>query len=168
MPYLATSGLNNTFYLSGGQNQDSISPLSDVWRLNVSGTLSANNPRQVFGSWEPVPISATLPSVQGLASTVISQQIISSGGCNNTTPTNSDDGCAAGGSFVIDTSSGKQIDPPSCPAPRYEGVMVPNMNGFSSSFSSQAFLLLGTFDSKKWDDANGLSRGEVVCHLSHI
>jgi len=44
--------------------------------------------------------------------------------------------------------------------------MVANMNGASSSFSSQAFLLLGTFDSNKWDDAGGLSRGEIVRHSS--
>jgi len=166
--YLATAGLNNSFYLSGGQNKDSISPLSDVWRLNVSGTVSPNNPNQVFGSWESLSISGTLPSMQGLAGTVISQQIISSGGCNSTTPANNDDGCAVGDSFIISTSSGSPIAPPSCPVPRYEGVMVPNMNTASSSFSSQAFLLLGTFDSNKWNDAGGLSKGEIVCHLSHV
>ena len=166
--YLATAGLNNSFYLAGGQSKDSISPLSDVWRLNVSGTVSPNNPDQVFGSWESVSISGTLPSMQGLAGTVISQQIISSGGCNNTTPANTDDGCAVGNSYIINTPSGSSIDPPSCPVPRYEGVMVPNMNTASSSFSSQAFLLLGTFDSDKWNDAGGLSKGEVVRHLSHV
>jgi len=165
--YLATAGLNNSFYLSGGQSKDSISHLSDLWRLNVSGTVSPNNPGQVFGSWESVSISGTLPSMQGLAGTVISQHVISSGGCNNTTPANNDDGCAVGDSFIINTSSGNPIDPPSCPAPRYEGVMVPNMNTASSSFTSQALLLLGTFDSNKWDDAGGLSKGEVVCHF-HI
>ena len=165
MTYLPTTGLNNTFYLSGGQDQNSISPLSDIWRLNVSGTLSPNNPRQVFGSWESISVS-TLPSVQGLASTVISQQIISAGGCNDTTPANTDGGCAVGDSFVINTSSRSSIHPGSCPAPRYEGVMVANMNGASSSFSSQAFLLLGTFDSERWDDAGGLSKGEIVCNSS--
>lgn len=167
MTYLPTTGLNNSFYLSGGQDQNSISPLSDVWRLNVSGTLSANNPNQVFGSWESISIP-TLPSAQGPAGTVISQQIISSGGCNNTTPTNSNDGCAVGNSFIINTSSRNSLNPASCPAPRYEGVMVANMNGASTSFSSQALLLLGTFDSEKWDDAGGLSKGEVVCHSSRM
>ena len=167
MTYLPTTGLNNTFYLSGGQNQNSISPLSDVWRLNVSGTVSPNNPRQVFGSWESIPFS-TLPSIQGLAGTVISQQIISSGGCNDTTPANTDDGCAVGDSFIINTSSRSSLNPPSCPAPRYEGVMIANMNTASSSFGSQAFLLLGTFDSNRWDDAGGLSKGEIVCRSSHL
>ena len=167
MTYIPTSGLNNSFYLSGGQNQNSISPLSDVWRLNISGTLSPNNPDQVFGSWEPISIPA-LPPIQGLAGTVLSQQIISSGGCNATTSTNTDDGCAVGDSFIINTSSRSSIRPSACPAPRYEGVMVANMNGASSSFSSQTFLLLGTFDSDKWDDAQGLSKGEIVCHSSHL
>lgn len=167
MPYVATAGLNNSFYLSGGQNKDTISPLSDVWRLNLSGTVSPNNQGQVFGSWEPVSVQNTLPSIQGLAGTVAYQQIISSGGCNDTTPSNKDEGCAVGNSFVTDTTSGRSIDPESCPAPRYEGVMVPNMNSASTSFASQMFLLSGTFDPDKWNDAGGLSKGEVVRHISH-
>lgn len=161
--YLPTTGLNNSFYLVGGQDKNSISPLSDVWRLNVSGTLSPNNPDQVFGSWESIPIS-TLPSIQGPAGTVISQQIISSGGCGATTPANTNNSCAVGDSFIINTSSRSSINPASCSAPRYEGVMVANMNGATSSFSSQAFLLLGTFNSNMWDDAGGLSKGEIVRH----
>lgn len=163
--YLPTPGLNNSFYLAGGQDQNSISPLSDVWRLNISGTLSANNPRQVFGSWEPLSVP-TLPPFQGPAGTIISQQVISSGGCKATSPTNTNNTCAVGDSFIINTSSRSSISPASCPAPRYQGVMVPNMNGASSSFSSQVFLLLGTFNPYMWDDARGLSRGEVVCYSS--
>lgn len=138
-----------------------------MWRLNVSGTLSPNNPNQVFGSWDSIHVS-TLPSIQGPAGTLISQQIISSGGCNATTSANSDDSCAVGDSFVINTSSQSSISPASCPAPRYEGVMVANMNSASSGFSSQAFLLLGTFNSVMWDDAGGLSKGEIVCHFLHV
>lgn len=163
MSYLPTTGLNNSFYLVGGQDQNSISPLSDVWRLNVSGTLSPNNPDQVFGSWEFIPVP-TLPSIQGPASTVISQQIISSGGCGATTPANTNNSCAVGDSFIINTSSRSSINPTSCSAPRYEGVMIANMNGASTSFSSQVFLLLGTFNSNMWDDAGGLSKGEIVRH----
>ena len=164
--YLPTAGLNNSFYLAGGRDGSSISPLSDVWRLNVSGTLSPNNPNQVFGSWESLSVP-TLASIQGLAGTVISQQIISSGGCKVTAPANSNNTCAVGDSFIINTSSRSSISPASCPAPRYEGVMVANMNGASTSFNSQTFLLLGTFNSNMWDDAGGLSKGEIVCHTSH-
>ena len=172
MTYLATAGLNNSFYLSGGQDKSSVFPLSDVWRLNVSGTVSPNNPDQVFGSWESISIP-TLPSIQGLAGTVMGtntppQQVISSGGCNGTTPTDSGDGCAVGDSFIINTSSQSSISPASCPAPRYGGVMVPNLNGASTSFATQTFLLLGTFDSDKWDDAEGLSKGEVVRHSPRV
>lgn len=167
MAYLPTSGLNNTFYLAGGQDQSSISPLSDVWRLNISGTLSPNNPTQVFGSWESLSIP-TLPPLQGPAGTVISQTIISGGGCEATSPANTDNTCAVGDSFVINTSSRNSINPASCPAPRYEGVMVPNLNGASSSFSSQVLLLLGTFNTSMWDDGNGLARGEVVRHSPPI
>lgn len=167
MTYLPTTGLNNSFYLAGGQDNNSISPLSDVWRLNISGTLSPNNPRQVFGSWDHMSVS-TLPSVQGLAGAVISQQIISSGGCKATTPANSNNSCAVGDSFIINTLSRNSISPASCPAPRYDGVMAANMNGASSSFSSQAFLLLGTFNSGMWDDGGGLSNGEIVCYSSRV
>lgn len=163
--YLQTSGLNNSFYLAGGQDQNSIYPLSDVWRLNISGTLSANNPQQVFGSWESLPVP-TLPSIQGPAGAVISQDIISSGGCGATSPANTDNACAVGDSFVINTSSGSSINPASCPAPRYGGIVVANMNGASTSFGSQVFLLLGTFNNTLWDDGGGLSKGEVVCYPS--
>ena len=165
--FLPTSGLNNSFYLAGGQDKNSISPLSDVWRLNVSGTLSPNNPTQVFGSWESLPVS-TLPSFQGPAGTILSQQIFSAGGCKATSPGNTDSACAVGDSSVINTSSRNSINPASCPAPRYRGVAVPNMNGASSSFSSQVFLLFGTFNSSLWDDAGGLSKGEVVCQSSYL
>lgn len=161
------AGLNNSFYLAGGQDQNSISPLSDVWRLNISGTLSPNNPRLVSGSWETLSVP-TLPPFQGPAGAVISQQIISCGGCKATSPTNTDNACAAGDSFVINTASRNSINPASCPAPRYEGVMVPNMNSASSNFGSQVFLLLGTFNSSTWDDGGGLSKGEVVCPSPHI
>jgi hypothetical protein len=165
--YLPTSGLNNSFYLAGGQDQNSISPLSDVWRLNISGTLSPNNPTQVSGSWDSLSVS-TLPSLQGPAGTVISQTIITGGGCEATSPANTDSACAVGDSFIINTLSRSSIKPASCSAPRYEGVMVPNLNSASTSFGSQVFLLLGTFNTSLWDDGNGLSRGEVVCHPSHI
>jgi len=166
--HLPTAGLNNSFYLAGGQSKDSISPLSDMWRLNVSGTLSPNNPRLVSGSWESVSVP-TLPSVQGPAGTVISQQIISSGGCKATTPANNNNSCAVGDSFIISPSPQTYyINPSPCPAPRYEGVMVANLNGASSNFNSQAFLLFGTFDSDMWDDAGGLSRGEIVRHSLRV
>src|SRR4051812_29635235 len=37
-------GPNNTFYIAGGYDGTTASPLSDIWRLNVSGTLSSNMP----------------------------------------------------------------------------------------------------------------------------
>jgi hypothetical protein len=46
--------------------------------------------------------------------------------------------------------------------------MVANMNSASTSFDSQVFLLLGTFDSDMWDDAGGLSKGEIVRHRLHM
>lgn len=33
---------NNTFYLSGGDDGTGLHPLSDVWKLQVTGTLSSN------------------------------------------------------------------------------------------------------------------------------
>ncbi|KAG5221602.1 Dynein regulatory complex [Salix suchowensis] len=50
-------GPNNTFYIAGGFNGATTQPLSDVWMLNVSGTLSSNLPDSVAASWQRVSIT---------------------------------------------------------------------------------------------------------------
>ncbi|KAL1747216.1 hypothetical protein HDZ31DRAFT_26024, partial [Schizophyllum fasciatum] len=153
-----SSSLNNTFYVAGGYDGSQISRLSDVWEFHISGVLSPNLPDQVLGSWSRVSVE-DLPRKVGQAGTVIGQQIVSAGGCNST----STDGnsCALGDSYVISTSDGQVISPGACPAGRRGAVLVPNMNSYSSSFSSQVFYLLGTFDASRWDDGGGLDKGEV-------
>src|ERR1700736_1774459 len=47
--FLSSSGFNISFYLAGGNDGTTAYPLSDVWRLNVSGTLSSNVPNGLFG-----------------------------------------------------------------------------------------------------------------------
>lgn len=154
------SGPNNTLYLTGGSNDTWACPLSDVWRLNVSGTLSSNLPNDTFASWDRLTIG-NLPARVGSAGTVISQQLVAVGGCNSTS---SLDCTQAQDSYVINVQSHKEISPKPCAAPRTSPVLVANMNTFSTSFSSQAFLLLGTLNSSQWEDDNGLTSGEVVCH----
>ncbi|TRM67549.1 hypothetical protein BD626DRAFT_479127 [Schizophyllum amplum] len=150
--------LNNTFYLAGGYDGTDLSRLSDVWTLDLSGVLSPNLPDQVAASWDRVSFD-NLPRKIGQAGTVLGQQIIAAGGCNTTST--DDDSCALGDSYVISTSDGQVISPGACPAGRRGAVLVPNMNSYSSSFSSQVFFLLGTFDSSLWDDGGGLDKGEV-------
>ena len=152
-------GPNNSFYLAGGFNGTSTEPLSDVWRLNISGTLSSNLPNDVNGTWDHFTIG-NLPGQLYQAATVKSQSIVASGGCNSTTDMGTS--CATQDSFVLDVQQKSAISPPPCPAPRVGAVIVPNENTFSSAFGSQLFLLLGTFNTSLWQDNNGLARGEVV------
>ncbi|KAJ6613462.1 hypothetical protein B0H10DRAFT_2048593 [Mycena sp. CBHHK59/15] len=153
-------GPNNTFWLWGGS--DGQSALTDLWRLNVSGTLSSNLPNDSVGSWQHLPLD-DLPGKVGQGSTVISQQITSSGGCNSTAI--SGDSCAQQASFVIDAGSASgatEMAALNCPAPRLSPTLIPNGNQFSTSFSSQVLLLLGTFNTTLWEDGGGLDKGEVA------
>lgn len=152
-------GPNNTFYLAGGYDGTTASPLSDVWRFNISGTLSSNLPNDSAGSWEHIT-TGSLPARIDLASTMISQQIVAAGGCSLASAAS--DSCPQQDSYVIDARDGSEISPGPCPSPRQSPVLVANVNTFSSSFSSQVFLLLGTFDTNAWNDTDGLTKGEVV------
>ncbi|KAL6309597.1 hypothetical protein BKA93DRAFT_722793 [Sparassis latifolia] len=160
-PTLSTP--NNTIYLAGGIDTSGVSSLSDVWRLNISGTLSPNVPNGVVGSWEQVSISSSnVPTKVGAAGAVVSQlaeDIIAVGGC--TTSVASSSPCSEGDSYIINTQTSNVQAPSSCPAPRLDGTVVANLNGNSSSFTSQVFLLLGTVNSSQWQDDGGLQKGEV-------
>jgi hypothetical protein len=155
-------GPNNTFFLAGGFDGENPEPLSDVWRLSLSGTLSSNMPDSVNGSWSKVSIG-NLPGRVEQAGTVVLQQIVAMGGCaSSTSLTATNSTCATQDSFIINTQSQTTVTPSICPAPRASPVLVPNLNGFSTAFASQVFLMLGTFNTSLWQDSNGLSQGEVV------
>ncbi|KAF5331522.1 hypothetical protein D9611_007682 [Ephemerocybe angulata] len=155
-------GPNNTFYLAGGFDGRTIYPLSDTWRLNVSGTLSANLPNSVMATWEKIPVAQTLPSKVRQGGSIIGQRIISTGGCSTAIDENNGDpSCAQQDSYVLDIARRSSISPGPCPAPRLDPVLVPNANVYSTNFASQVFLALGTFNNSLWSDGNGLSRGEI-------
>lgn len=160
-------GPNNTLYLAGGFDGQTMYPLSEVWRLNVSGTLSANLPDQVVGSWERISVDRTLPTKVRQGGTIISQQIISIGGCSTALEDSDEDSsCAQQDSYVVDLVSGSSISPGPCPAPRLDPVLVPNFNSYSTNFASQVLMSLGIVDKTQWNDGGGLDRGEVVCAAS--
>ncbi|CAL1700948.1 unnamed protein product [Somion occarium] len=125
---------NNTYYLAGGFDGKNAISLSDVWRLNISGTLSSNNARDVIGSWEKIPFDDSLPGRTGMSGAVVltgsQQHIVSVGGCHSSN------------------------------APRSDPALAANRSP-GSSFGSQVYMVLGTYDSSLWDDGNGLNRGEV-------
>ncbi|KAG1892464.1 hypothetical protein F4604DRAFT_1888314 [Suillus subluteus] len=151
---------SNTFYMSGGTDGTNMYPLSDVWELTVSGTLSSNlATNNTNGAWSQQSIGSAGYSVNQ-ASTVVQTNLISVSGCNTTDDTN--ESCAEGNSYVLEAESSMEISPPSCPAPRYGGSLAPNYNPFSSSYANQVFLVLGTFNSSLWDDQGGLQKGEVA------
>lgn len=142
-------------------------PLSDLWRLNVSGILSPNLPRDVEGSWQRIPLTVTLPGRSGQGSTIIDSRIVSTGGCDNALET--EQSCAQQDSYVIDFQRQSFIGPSACPPPRFDPVLITNMNAFSSRFSSQVFLTLGTIDPTLWDNADDLDIGEIVSiHFIHM
>ena len=169
LPDPTIAGPNNTVYMAGGTDSSGPISLSDIWKLHLSGTLSSNLPNSSFGSWERASIGG-LPGFVDQAGTVVGGQIIVTGGCNTTTSLNSS--CAQQSSFVLNTATNSEISPGSCTTPRFGGALAQNFNSFASSFSSQVFLLLGTFDGSKWNDDGALSKGEVVSqllrkHLAH-
>lgn len=155
-------GPNNTFYLAGGTNGTTIYPLSDAWMLRLSGTLSSNLPNSSFGSWDRVSIGS-FPGRVGEGGTVIGQQVVAIGGCGTVQLS---DTCALQDSFVLDIERDLGISPGPCPVPRLGPAVTPNLNPISSSFNSQTFMVLGTFDKTRWSDSGGLDKGEVVCNIS--
>ncbi|KAG5646567.1 hypothetical protein DXG03_002870 [Asterophora parasitica] len=151
-------GPNNTFYLAGGFNGSRPSSLSDVWRLNLSGTLSSNLPDNVQGSWSHLNIGQ-LPSKSNESGTVVNHQLVLTGGCTSSTE---DGTCAEQDTYVIDTQRRSENSPNVCPAPRRTPVLVRNANSFTSTFSTQVYLLLGIIDKTRWKDDDGLDNGEVA------
>ncbi|KAH7887753.1 hypothetical protein F5I97DRAFT_886400 [Phlebopus sp. FC_14] len=152
---------NTTFYMAGGTDGQTMFPLSDVWEFKITGTLSSNlATNNTFGSWS----SQTVGSISGYsvnqASTVLGTSIVSVSGCNTTSDSN--ENCAQGYSYVVNAgASPSEISPPACPAPRYGATMAFNPLTTSSSFETQVFLILGTFNSSYWDDQGGSQKGEV-------
>ncbi|EPQ59227.1 hypothetical protein GLOTRDRAFT_113979 [Gloeophyllum trabeum ATCC 11539] len=148
---------NTTFYLSGGSSGSNLYPLSEVWELNITGTLSPND-QSVVGTWQRVSVHDSLTPKIYQGGAVVGDQIVSIGGCNSTS---ADDSCAQQDSYVITAASGNVIAPNACPAPRVGPAVVANTNGDSSSFNSQVFVLLGIFNDTLWNDDGGLQKGEV-------
>ena len=151
-------GPNNTFYMAGGTDGVKVFPLSDVWRLHLSGTLSSNLPNNVNGNWDKISIGS-FPSAVGEGSTVVGQQLVSVHGCTTTPPHVS---CAQQKSFVLNVERSSGISPGGCPPPRLSPAVTPNLNPFSSSFSSQVFSVVGISNNSLWNDSGGSSKGEIV------
>ncbi|EJD01377.1 uncharacterized protein FOMMEDRAFT_21769 [Fomitiporia mediterranea MF3/22] len=157
---LNVQGPNNTFYLAGGDDGQNALSLSDVWEFEVAGVLTSNNANNVVGSWKQIQFSDSLPTRVRQGGTVMpSALVVAAGGCPSTSST--DNTCAQQDSHVLNVNATRDISPDGCPAPRVGPVIVPNLNLASSSFATQALMLLGTFNISLWDDGNGLNRGEV-------
>ncbi|KAI0775932.1 hypothetical protein BD413DRAFT_602462 [Trametes elegans] len=164
-----TTTPNNTFYMAGGYDGKTTYPLSEVWRLDVSGTLSSNLPDSVTASWGRVTVSSDIPGRLSMGGTVVGQKIVAVGGCKSgTTETIQDASCAVQDAEVIDAATGDVNNISPCIAPRVDPAVVPNMCQASSSFNRQAFILFGTFNSSQWDDGGGLNKGEVVSAWARV
>ena len=153
---------NTTFYMSGGTDGHSMFPIDEVWQFKISGALSSNlATNDTFGSWSNQTIGNTPGSSVNQASAVLGTTVVSVSGCNSTA--DSSNTCAESNFYIVNTGSpSSETSLLSCPAPRYGGALVFNPSTASSSFASQVFLILGTFNSSYWDDQGGLQRGEVA------
>ncbi|KAG6900977.1 hypothetical protein C0993_004415 [Termitomyces sp. T159_Od127] len=152
-------GPNHTFYLVGGYDGIHPSSLSDVWKLSISGTLSSNLPSDTDGSWDHQTVG-NLPSKFNVSGTVVGHQVVLTGGCSSLSQKGA---CAEEqDSYVIDTQRQTATQLSVCPAPRAGPVLVRNSNGFTSTFASQVYLLLGTLNETRWNDDDGLKNGEVA------
>lgn len=170
-PAIMVSGATNVstiFNIAGGADSQTAFPSSDFWQLNVTGTL-ASDTFAIQGVWQNISLSSPLPGKVEAGGAVISQsqatntRVVVSGGCGSTAnSTSANVSCIDPSTYVLTVSPSSSMTFSQCPAPRLGPVIVPNMNKASSSFASQAFMLLGTFDTSKWDDEGGLSHGEVV------
>lgn len=158
-----TLGPTNSFYLMGGVSssgsQLSPVPLSDIWQLDISGTLSSNLVDSLVGIWSKKS-AGNNTAVSGEGGTIVKQQLVAFSGCIGTP--NPNPSCAQPYSYVTDAGTGLSVSPAVCAVPRIGAAVVANKNTFSSSFNSQVFVLLGSFNSSFWDDGGGLQKGEVV------
>ncbi|KAF9821215.1 hypothetical protein IEO21_00823 [Rhodonia placenta] len=157
---------NTSFYLAGGIDASTVSPLSDVWRLDVTGTLSSNNLNDIFASWDQVDISTTgIPSKVGAAGAVISQgayqMLAAVDGCSSSVAFTPNSSCAQPDSYIINTGAGTVASASPCPAPRLDGTVLPNFNPVGTSSTPQVFLVLGLVNYTLWNDQGGLEKGEV-------
>ncbi|PCH41163.1 hypothetical protein WOLCODRAFT_137227 [Wolfiporia cocos MD-104 SS10] len=158
--YAGSSTPNNTVYLAGGVDGTTVSPLSDLWQLEITGTLSSNNANDSLASWKQLTADSTPPRIW-TGGTVVSTQVVAVGGCTTSHTIGVDNtACAQGQSYVLNTQSGAVSNISACPAPRLEPTVVPNFAP-GSAFSSQVFVLFGLFNTTLWSDQDGIDGGEV-------
>ncbi len=145
--------------VSSSGSKLSPAPLSDIWRLDISGTLSSNLETSLVGTWTKTS-AGNNTAIAGEGGTIVKQQLVAFSGCIGTSnPTLS---CAQPSSYVTNAGTGLSVLPAVCAVPRIGAAVVANKNTFSTSFNSQVFVLLGLFNASLWDDGGGLKKGEVV------
>lgn len=158
-----TLGPTNSYFLMGGVSssgsQLSPVPLSDIWQLDISGTLSSNLVNSLVGMWSKKS-AGNNTAISGEGGTIVKEQLVAFSGCIGTPSPNSS--CVQPYSYVTDAGTGLSVSPAVCAVPRIGAAVVANKNTFSSSFNSQVFVLLGLFNSSLWNDGGGLQNGEVV------
>jgi hypothetical protein len=134
-------------------------PLSEIWQLDIAGTLSANLVNSLVGKWSKIT-AGNNTAVSGEGGTIVKEQLVAFSGCIGTP--NPDISCAQPYSYVTDAGTRIAASPATCPVPRIGTAVVANKNPFSASFNTQVFVLLGLFNTSLWDDGGGLQKGEVV------
>lgn len=161
--------VSNGFIIAGGSDADSNFPLSEIWELNITGTL-ASDLNSLQGIWHDLSLSSNVPGKSDSGGALVPKsqaqpaRIAITGGCGqSSSPLSANLTCVDPSTFVLTADPGSFTSIAQCPAPRLGPVLVPNLSPASASFTSQAFLLLGTFNESVWSDNGGLEKGEVVC-----
>jgi hypothetical protein len=137
-------------------------PLSDIWQLDLAGTLSANLANSLVGTWSKKSLGSNT-ALAGEGGTIVKQQLVAFSGCVGTP--NPDISCVQQNSYVTDAGTGLATTPALCAVPRIGPAVVANKSPFSATFNSQVFVLSGLFNTSLWDDGGGLQKGEVVSCL---
>ena len=110
------AGPNNTFYLAGGFDGQNALSLSDIWKFEVAGVLTANNVGDVVGSWTQVDNTEKLPTRVRQGGVIMpSAFVASAGGCSSA---DSGDSCAQQDAFVVNVNDTVENSFEGCAAPR--------------------------------------------------
>jgi hypothetical protein len=162
--------LTNTIVVAGGANGSTGFPFSQVWGLDITGSVASDS-AVVSGTWHQYVVSAAsssgTPKV-GQAGTVLGTgKVISYGGCDFMSGGVFGASCGTPDTYISGTDTqaftAQWNTGANCPSGRYSPTLAPNLNPNSASFASQAFLLFGSSNTSIWSDPqNGTSSfGEV-------
>lgn len=160
--------LDTALWVAGGTNGQENFALSDVWKLTILGVLAPNT-QDINATWEKLAVPQQQASFVGQASTVVPDnnsgiKIAVVGGCAFGSSSTYNASCAGQNAFSLSVNSqgSSWTHAGACPAARFAPSLAPNLNSASTPFASQAFMLFGSIDEKRWSGDLRAADGEVA------